>query len=214
MEFAKGLVLFETATTATTICVLVAIWLLYRALRSDDEKAVDFTIPTPEQCEPGWRGKTLEEPTIKVSGSTAIQCYAPATGQFLGFINPATRNGIDRTIAKAAEAQVEWAKTSFSQRRRVLKSLLKFVLDNQETIARAACLDSGKTRVDAIFGETLVTAEKLKWTIDHGDPSLKPERRPTNLLMFYKRNEVHYEPLGVVAACVSWKYALASFART
>lgn len=69
----------------------------------------------------------------------------------------------------------------------------------------AACLDSGKTKVDALFGEILVTAEKLKWTIEHGEAALKPERRPTNFLMMYKKNTVQYEPLGVVAACVSWK---------
>lgn len=51
----------------------------------------------------------------------------------------------------------------------------------------------------------MVTAEKLKWTIEHGEKALKAERRPTNFLMFYKKNEVRYEPLGVVSACVSWK---------
>lgn len=81
----------------------------------------------------------------------------------------------------------------------------RFVLDNQETIAHVACLDSGKTKVDAILGEILVTVEKLKWTIKHGEKALRPERRPTNFLMMYKANEVRWEPSGVVAACVSWK---------
>jgi acyl-CoA reductase-like NAD-dependent aldehyde dehydrogenase len=84
--------------------------------------------------------------------------------------------------------------------------MLKFILQNQESIARAACLDSGKTRVDASFGEILVTVEKLKWSIKHGSRALKPEKRPTNLLMMYKSNEVKWEPLGIVAACVSWNY--------
>jgi len=66
-------------------------------------------------------------------------------------------------------------------------------------------LDSGKTGVDASFGEILVTADKLAWTIKHGEALLKPEARPTNLLMCYKKNEVRWEPLGVVAAAVSWK---------
>ena len=69
-----------------------------------------------------------------------------------------------------------------------------------------SCLDSGKTKVDASLGEILMTVEKLKWTIQHGERALRPERRPTNFLMMYKRNEVTWEPLGVVAACVSWKY--------
>ncbi|KAI9844801.1 MAG: Meiotic Sister-Chromatid recombination aldehyde dehydrogenase [Thelocarpon superellum] len=60
--------------------------------------------------------------------------------------------------------------------------------------------------VDASLGEILMTAEKLKWTIVHGEAALRAERRPTNFLMGYKVNEVRWEPLGVVAACVSWNY--------
>jgi len=56
-----------------------------------------------------------------------------------------------------------------------------------------------------MLGEILVTVEKLTWTIQHGEKALKRARRPTNLLMMYKANEVRWEPLGVVAACVSWK---------
>jgi acyl-CoA reductase-like NAD-dependent aldehyde dehydrogenase len=123
----------------------------------------------------------------------------------LGLVNPSTPDGIDRAITRAADAQKQWTKTTFALRRKVLKTLLKFILQNQDSIARAACLDSGKTRIDASFGEILVTAEKLKWTIDHGEKSLRNQQRPTNLLMLYKKNEVVYEPLGVVAACVSWK---------
>ncbi|KAI9744043.1 MAG: Meiotic Sister-Chromatid recombination aldehyde dehydrogenase, partial [Candelina submexicana] len=152
-----------------------------------------------------WKSEVLDEPMLKTPGSSIVQCYCPASGQLLGIVNPATPDGIDRAIAKAKEAQTDWAKTGFAQRRRVLRTLLKFILDNQESIATAACLDSGKTRVDASFGEILVTAEKLKWTIDHGEKALATERRPTNFLMMYKVNEVRWEPLGVVAACVSWK---------
>jgi acyl-CoA reductase-like NAD-dependent aldehyde dehydrogenase len=123
-------------------------------------------------------------------------------------VNPSTADGIDRAIAKAKAAQVQWAQTTFSQRRRVLRTMLKFILDNQETIARVACLDSGKTMVDASLGEILVTVEKLRWMLRHGEDSLKSERRSTNLLMTYKWNEVMYEPLGVVAALVSYNYPL------
>jgi acyl-CoA reductase-like NAD-dependent aldehyde dehydrogenase len=145
----------------------------------------------------------------------------------LGRVNPATPDGIDRAIIKAQEAQLAWAKTTFSQRRRVLKTILKYVnlmdlhsraispqlmyrslsyvLNNQETIMRIACLDSGKTQIDASLGEIMMTVEKLKWTIEHGEKALRPERRPTNFLMMYKKNHVRWEPLGVLAACVSWK---------
>ncbi|KAK4959222.1 Meiotic Sister-Chromatid recombination aldehyde dehydrogenase [Elasticomyces elasticus] len=198
--------LYSQTTVITAFAFLLGAWLVYRLIRSDPEPAIPFTVPTPEQCKPGWQGKILDNRSIKVSGSTAIQCYAPATARSLGLINPVTPDGIDRAISKASKAQLAWARTTFAQRRVVLKSLLTFILDNQEDIVRAACLDSGKTRVDALFGEVLVTVEKLKWTIDHGKKALRADRRPTNLLMFYKKNEVRYEPLGVVAACVSWNY--------
>ena len=143
---------------------------------------------------------------MQAPGSTAIQCYAPATGQFLGFVNPVTAEGIDRAIEKAQAAQLKWGGTTFAQRRQVLRCIQAFILENQEEICRVACLDSGKTMIDASLGEILVTVEKLRWTILHGEKALLPSRRPTNLLMAYKKNTVRYEPLGVVAALVSWNY--------
>ncbi|KAF4549903.1 Aldehyde dehydrogenase-like protein 12 [Elsinoe fawcettii] len=186
--------------------VVIVIALVVLRTTGENEASVDYHVPPPKECQSGWKGETLHNPSIKVSGSTAVQCYCPATGQTLGLINPSTPDSIDRVIKRAQHAQLEWAQTTFAQRRRVLRTLLKYLLDHQDDIVTAACLDSGKTRVDALFGEILVTAEKLKWTIDHGEAALKAERRPTNLLMMYKKNSVRYEPLGVVAACVSWNY--------
>lgn len=101
---------------------------------------------------------------------------------------------------------MKWAKTTFAQRRQVLRCIQAFVMDNQEAICQVACIDSGKTMIDATLGEILVTVEKLTWTIKHGEKALQPSKRPTNLLMMYKKNTVLYEPLGVVAALVSWNY--------
>ena len=61
--------------------------------------------------------------------------------------------------------------------------------------------------VDASLGEILVTCEKLRWLIAYGEKYLVPERRQvTGLLMMHKKAEIRYEPLGVVAALVSWNY--------
>ncbi|KAF7553021.1 hypothetical protein G7046_g7221 [Stylonectria norvegica] len=162
-----------------------------------------FSVPQPKLPD---RSSTVDVAAVKVSGSSAVQCYAPATGQFLGLVNPSTPAAIDRAVAAADAAQRKWAETSFAERKTVLRTLLLHVLDNAERICKVACLDSGKTLVDAQLGEILVTAEKIQWTLAHGEKALRPSRRPTNLLMMYKRNTVHYEPLGVVAALVSWNY--------
>ena len=141
-----------------------------------------------------------------------IMSYCPADGRILGNgTRPATVDDVNEAVRAAKAAQREWAKTSFAERRKVLRTLLKYVLEHQDEIVTACCLDSGKTKVDACFGEILVTAEKLKWTIDHGEKALQPSRRPTNFLMMYKKNMVIYEPLGVVSACVSWNYPFHNF---
>ena len=207
---------------------------------TNDEKPVTYTCKRPEVAIEGVDWSDLDAPTIKVisaatkiggvrrkkrhtkpvqhhsdplqaPGSSAIRCYDPATGQYLGIVNPATNNGVDRAIESATEAQKAWALTTFAERRKVLKTMLQYILDHQDTIAYVACVDSGKTMVDASLGEILVTVEKLQWTIDHGEKALRPERRPTNLLMTYKVNEVRWEPVGVVAACVSWNYPFHNF---
>ncbi|KAI0097959.1 Aldehyde/histidinol dehydrogenase [Nemania sp. FL0031] len=183
--------------------IVLGVLLLFFTLIDSREKPLRYTVPPPKLPEDTTY---LSTPSIKVAGTTAIQCYAPATGQFLGFVNPSTPAGLDRAIAQAAAAQEKWAATSFAERRRVLRSMLRHVLDNQEQICRVSSLDSGKTMVDAQLGEIMVTAEKLQWTIKHGERALRPSKRPTNLLLSYKRGTVHYEPLGVVAALVSWNY--------
>jgi len=61
--------------------------------------------------------------------------------------------------------------------------------------------------IDAALGEILVTCEKLRWLIANAEKVLKTEKRPVSgLLMMHKTAQVRYEPLGVVAALVSWNY--------
>jgi len=60
--------------------------------------------------------------------------------------------------------------------------------------------------LDAALGEILTTCSKMEWLIDNGEEVLRPERRKSNLMLSYKIGEVHYEPLGVVAAITSWNY--------
>ncbi|PYI10731.1 aldehyde dehydrogenase-like protein C21C3 [Aspergillus sclerotiicarbonarius CBS 121057] len=200
-----------------------AAYLGYLFLLGRKEAAVSFNVPIPPEIRANWKGekwdslqgegrKVVEGQVRGQWNDKLIMSYCPADGRVLGNgIKPATPEDVDRAIQAAKSAQTEWANTSFAERRKVLRTLLKYVLDHQDELVTACCLDSGKTKVDAAFGEILVTAEKLKWTLDHGEKALAPESRPTNFLMMYKKNMVTYEPLGVVSACVSWNYPFHNF---
>ena len=148
---------------------------------------------------------------LEVNDGEIVDCECPADGRSLGCHVTCRPPDIDSAIKRATTAQRTWATSTFRQRRHLLKTLLRHILDHQESIVTACCRDSGKTKIDACFGEILVTVEKLQWTIKHGERALAATRRPTNLLMCYKRNTVFYEPLGVVAACVSWNYPFHNF---
>ncbi|KAI0931527.1 hypothetical protein AcV5_005005 [Taiwanofungus camphoratus] len=147
-------------------------------------------------------------PSFIAAGRRYITCFDPATSFHLATVVADNATEITQKIGRAVEAQRSWRNTSFRDRRRVIRSLKKWLVDNQEVCAKLACRDTGKTLLDAALGEILTTCSKMDWLINHGERVLRPESRRNNLLMFYKKSQVHFEPLGVVAAIVSWNYPL------
>lgn len=194
------------ASLVSLVCALAS-YFFFRLWRESRWAGVPFNVAVPEQAQEGWKGEPMLTPSIKSDDDYLIQCYAPATGAFLGKVAPAYPEDIDQAISAAVVAQEQWANTTFNERRKFLRTLMRYILDNQNNIAAVACLDSGKTKIDAALGEILVTVEKIQWMLRQGEKALVPDKRESSWpFMCYKKVEVRYEPLGVVAACVSWNY--------
>lgn len=176
------------------------------------ENPVKLQFPVPDEAKPHWKGKRLYAANVLVrikDDSSKIQCYCPATGQSLGTVPVTTRDDVDAQLAASKRAQMVWKALPFTVRRRLLRTLHQYIVDHQEEIARVACRDSGKTKLDASMGEIMVTLEKLTWTIAHGERALRPSLRPGPSSLFLglmKNAEVRYEPMGVVGAFVLWNY--------
>ncbi|KAI8380271.1 Aldehyde/histidinol dehydrogenase [Blakeslea trispora] len=180
-------------------------WFIFNWLSTPSPKK--FTVPVPEAADPKWKGEILENPIIRNSSDPSnIVCYDPATGYHLATIPSFSLEQVQDCYKRAAAAQVKWAQTTFEQRRAVLRSLLAFVVENQEAICQVDCRDTGKTMIDASLGEVLTTCAKLRWTIDNGEEVLMDDYRSPGLMMMYKEAKVVYQPLGVVSALVSWNY--------
>lgn len=160
----------------------------------------------PEEAQPGWSGQVRSPHTPLIDEDQCITCYDPATGYVLARVPADTPDTIRDKVRRAKEAQEVWRTSPFTQRREVLRTMQAWIQRDAEAVARIACRDTGKTAIDAAFGELLTTCAKLAWTIQHGERILRPERRSGNLLLAHKRCTVYHEPLGVVAACVSWNY--------
>lgn len=115
----------------------------------------------PQQADPSWsaaptiQNATLEShkydgnlapPSGEISGREYVTCFDPATGLHLGTLLTDNLDEIETKINRAEAAQVEWRNSSFADRKRVVRSLKKWLVDNQEVCARVACRDTGKTR--------------------------------------------------------------------
>jgi len=135
-----------------------------------------------------------------------VHLWDPATLDYFGSIPVMTQKDVEASVARARVAQAKWAQSSFRTRRLLMRTLLRFATEHQEDIARVAVRESGKTVLDAVIGEILVTCEKLKWLTARGEQCLLPERREPGTLMMMKRVHVEWVPLGVVGAIVPWNY--------
>ncbi|GAA6007415.1 hypothetical protein JCM11491_004155 [Sporobolomyces phaffii] len=212
----------RSVALASLPLALVALYIRFVHVPSA-ERGARFHWQAPPEIESDWSSQVISSPSIHshldtpslarpASSSDAkrayITAYAPASAQHLATIPSANAQEIRDKISRAVEAQKGWKTSSYARRRRVLRTLLEFTVDEMQALAKMASRDSGKTLVDAAFGEILTTCEKLRWTIANGEEALKPEYRPTNLLLAHKVSKVVYEPLGVVAAIVSWNYPI------
>ncbi|MCO5605830.1 hypothetical protein L7F22_060014 [Adiantum nelumboides] len=135
-----------------------------------------------------------------------VHCYEPATMKYLGYLPITNKEDVRDHVRRARVAQSTWANSTFKQRRRFLRVLLKYILENQELICQVSSRDSGKTMVDAVLGEIMTTCEKIHWLLDEGERWLKTEYRSVGRAMLHKTARVEYYPLGVIGAIVPWNY--------
>lgn len=105
----------------------------YQPLRVDDP-SLDAHLRDP----------SLLPPVIE-PGREYITSYDPATAFHLDTLPADNEQDITRKIELAKKAQPSWAKSSFADRRKVMRSLKKWLVDNQETCAKVAARDTGKT---------------------------------------------------------------------
>ncbi len=141
------------------------------------------------------------------SAPSSIDCFEPATGAPLGAVAVDDEAAVCAKVDAARAAQRRWAQSSFEERRAVLRHILQHLLDHADELVDVVTRDAGKTRENAIVGEIWPVAEKLRWTLRHGEKHLRPERVSSGLFV-HKRATVLYQPLGVIGVICPWNYPL------
>lgn len=162
---------------------------------------------------------TVQPPVIKITtqpskeqisphsaGPGKVQCYEKGTNKPIGVVDATTPEQLKKIMERAREAQKAWAQTSFRERRRVLYTILNYVVENHRTLCETCAVECGKTLLDGTFGEIITTCEKLSWTILEGEFALADEHRNVGLITVHKKAILRYVPFGVISAIVSWNY--------
>ncbi len=117
---------------------------------------------------------------------------------------------LPQLMAKAREAQREWAKSRVEERCTRLRALQSIILEKKEALADAVVRESGKPRAEAKFADVFVSLDSAKYFADCTASLMKTEAVPHHSIAAKaKTGKLVYEPLGVVAIISSWNYPLA-----
>jgi hypothetical protein len=168
---------------------------------------LDVSMTSAESQDDGVKGDPVTDmQLLDENDKSKLNCFDPSTKQFLGNAKNMTTDEVNEILEKAKVAQIEWRKTSFAQRRMVLRTIQKYIVNHVEDICRVSARESGKPKVDAVMGEILTTCEKIRTICEWGEYWLRPDYRPTGPMMMHKNAWVEYVPLGIIVAIAPWNY--------
>jgi len=191
-------------TTLWILLQIVSLWIIlnysFRFFKKEFRDIPDYHVEIPKST-----GRFLQ-PNQKCIDTSEITCYDPATFEILGISKVISEKEVKEIVSSASKAQKQWAKTSFSERRRVLRILLNFIVKNQDTINNISIKETGKTAIDSAFGEVFMSCEKIQYIIKNGERFLKRDYRHTGMLMFHKLAYVDYVPCGVIGLIIPWNF--------
>ena len=140
------------------------------------------------------------------SSPKSIRCFDPATLQPIGDVAAMSAQEVNALCVAASAAQKSWSRTSYAQRRTVLRTIQQYIIAHQEDICRVCARDSGKPKVDALLGEVMTTCEKIRCINMLGEEWLQPSMRPVGPMMMHKTAYVEYVPYGVLGVIAPWNY--------
>jgi succinate-semialdehyde dehydrogenase / glutarate-semialdehyde dehydrogenase len=132
----------------------------------------------------------------------------PATGAAIGALPLADAEDLDRALEAAQRGFRIWRDVTPQQRAAVLAGAARLLVERQETIARAATLEQGKTlaetRLEVLMVINLFNFYSAECQRVYG----RQLARPAGM-----RSSVTFEPVGPVAAFAPWNFPIGNPGR-
>lgn len=149
--------------------------------------------------------ETLAQPTT--TKSAEIISRDPATGEEVGRVPNMSAVETVEAIARAREAQKDWAALDFKERGHIVMRARAIVLEELEEIARLVSKESGKPATEAISMEIVPTLDLMQFFARRTRKLLRPEKIDIGQYgLMGRSSRIVYRPLGVVAIISPWNF--------
>ena len=138
-----------------------------------------------------------------------IVITSPANGVEIGRVPVMGADEVKAAVARARDAQVEWAKVPIAERIKKVRRYRDELIDRSQELMDLLVAENGKTPEEAVFMEMLPIATIGAWYCAKGKKLLKPKKvRPWGPSLI-RKSYIHYSPRGVVAVISPWNFPLA-----
>lgn len=131
----------------------------------------------------------------------AIDVIFPATGEVIARVHEATPAIIERALASAERAQMEWAKVKPVERARILRRAADLIRDRNQELSELETLDTGKPIQETTVADATSGADALEYFAGLA-PTVTGETVPLGRDFVYTIRE----PLGVCVGIGAWNY--------
>jgi succinate-semialdehyde dehydrogenase/glutarate-semialdehyde dehydrogenase len=136
-----------------------------------------------------------------------LRVVNPATLEFVASVPTTPAEAVPGLVADARRAQERWGRTPLEERRALLRSVARALLERVDDVADAIVAETGKPRTEAYSTELSIAVDSLVWLAAEAPKILAPERlRYPQLYLKHKRGWLIYEPRGVIGVIAPWNF--------
>ncbi len=148
----------------------------------------------------------IVEPLAETSeGRRRLRIRSPATRERVGEIVVSRREEVEAAVAKARDAQREWARVPIAERARIVRSAIDILVERRQEVVETIINETGKTRLEALMMEIVPGCDYLNFWSQRAVRELSDEKRKLHgYLRPVKKLIMHYRPLGVVGVITPW----------
>jgi len=131
----------------------------------------------------------------------ALIAENPATGQAIAEYPETSPQEVDEAIRKAHQLHLEWKRTTFSHRRKLMARAASILRNRAREFGELMTLEMGKPVAGGV-----AEAEKCAWVCDYYAENAQEFLADQEVEAGTSRSFVTFQPLGVVLAVMPWNF--------